>query len=235
MNAKSNEIVKPDKNKNINQTIDKSRRSFAKAGIVAPVIMTLTSKTVLGESPYHCTVSGMHSGNQSSRIGGGDNCHTGFSPGAWKTPGNSGDGSLDQWLAAGCSPFTINVLHPNCVSGIFKENTALSELCGTNKVFGALKAKDAYTKILNSNHINATTFSDKFGGGDNRSFHEILMTEEGSLKFHAIADYLNAALSPKPSSFGSIYDNISPSYIVDVYNSSLTDKQKKDYFILIHH
>lgn len=235
MNANSKKIVKPDESQNANQTVDKSRRSFAKVGAAVPVIMTLASKSALGESPYHCTQSGIQSGNQSSRIGTGVDCHQGFSPGAWKTPADSGDGSLDQWLKAGCNPFTINLSEPKCVSAIFQGNTA-TKICDSNKTFGNLTAKSAYYKIKGKGFTTATTFNAIFGGSDNRSLHDILMTEEGSLEFHAIADYLNAA-QPKPNNlFGSVYDDITPSYIVNVYNSSsLSTQQKKDYFILIHH
>jgi|GEM_PF-1623830 hypothetical protein len=240
MNVENEKAEKLDESEVSKQMVDKSRRSFAKAGVVAPVIMTLVSKTALGETPYHCTVSGQHSGNHSGRHDWQTPCGVGFSPGAWKTPGDSGDGSIDQWLAAGVNPMKIDQWqHPNAVYGIFAENSSAVWKTGNDKTFGNLTAKNMYLKINAKGFSLATKFNSKFGGGDTRSFHDILMTEEGSLKFHAIADYLNAALNQSAAYagiFSPVYDNITPQYIVNVYNdASMSDDAKKNYFILIHH
>lgn len=103
---KKETIVEYDQN--TAQSVDKSRRSFSKAGIVAPVIMTLTSKVALGDTPYHCTISGQQSGNHSGNHDWSTPCGVGFSPGAWKTPlSGQGDGSLAQWLTAGAVPYDV--------------------------------------------------------------------------------------------------------------------------------
>lgn len=108
MNMKNNQAVKPEEKQLTHASIDKSRRSFAKTGFVAPVIMSLGSKTALG-SVYQCTISGMQSGNQSSHPG-TYNCGVGISPGGWKQNaekcGNS-DGNINQWILAGVNPFSI--------------------------------------------------------------------------------------------------------------------------------
>ncbi len=73
-------LDKSNESQNAGATVNKARRSFAKAGVIAPVIMSLTSKTALGATPYLCTLSGQLSGNQSStRVTG--SCPTG-TPGA---------------------------------------------------------------------------------------------------------------------------------------------------------
>lgn len=81
MNVENTKVVKPDENQNTAQTVDKSRRSFAKVGAVAPVIMTLASQPVFG---VQCLSSRM-SGNLSNPNH-GFNCWGGMSPGFWQTP-----------------------------------------------------------------------------------------------------------------------------------------------------
>lgn len=236
MSAENNNVIKPDESRNANQTVDKSRRSFARMGAVAPVIMTLASKTALGETPYNLTVSGQNSGNLSSHPG--TTTYTlGFSPGAWKTPSESGDGSLAQWSAANCSPYTLSQSRPYAVAGVFQNNAAETVKTDSDKTFGSLKAKDAYNSLLSKHgYVNATTFSSIFGGTNDQTLHAILMSDSGSLEFHAVADYLNAKLHEATGEFSPVYDNITPGYIVAVYNDTkLTDDQKKNYFISIHH
>lgn len=67
-----------------------SRRRILKGAIAAPVILSVTSRPVLGAE---CTISGFMSGNVSDH--GHDTCACGFTPGAWKTP-YSGDGNWDM-------------------------------------------------------------------------------------------------------------------------------------------
>lgn len=85
MSAKSNKIVKLDESQNANQTVDKSRRSFAKVGVVAPVIMTLASRPALGAV---CSVSGYISATPANASGARHNVDScgGLSPGAYATP-----------------------------------------------------------------------------------------------------------------------------------------------------
>ncbi|MCK9605996.1 MAG: hypothetical protein M0R33_06040 [Methylomonas sp.] len=80
--------------------VNKSRRSFAKSGIAAPVIVSLASKPVFGAQ----CLSNALSINQSHAV---SSCWGGWSPGAWKGP--TGDGSPSQWLQAG---FNYGTLKP---------------------------------------------------------------------------------------------------------------------------
>lgn len=236
MSSNRNYIVKSSDSQSTDQSINRSRRALAKGTLVAPILMTLNSRQVLGETPYHCTVSGAASGNQSPPHDNTTPCNLGFSPGAWKTPGYSGDGSLSQWKKTGCSPYTTSSSTPNAVTGVFTENSTATTKKNDEKTFGNLKAKKAY-EILGSTTIAATVFNDIFGGNDTRTLHEILMNSSGSLEFHVVADFLNAKLNQAvPGKFSPVYDQITPQYIINVYNnSSLTADQKKDYFIMIHH
>lgn len=67
-------------------SIDATRRRLAKAGLAAPAVLgVLASRPVLGAPPYHCTISGIISGNLSRPKGQTDECgKLGNSPGYWK-------------------------------------------------------------------------------------------------------------------------------------------------------
>ncbi len=236
MHKENNKTVKSGKARKI-QSVDKSRRSFTKIGAITPVIMTLASKSALGQTPYQCTVSGQMSGNHSSHNW-TTQCNVGFSPGAWKTPGESGDGNIHQWKTAGCNPHTTTPLNQNAVKGFFSNTGSESYKTGTQKTFGNLQAKDAFITLSSPTYVNATTFKQIFGGTNSKTLHQILMQDTGSLEFHAVADYLNAKLHQASGAFSPVYDNITPEYIVSVYNydnTKLSPEKKKEYFISIHH
>ncbi|AEF99760.1 hypothetical protein [Methylomonas methanica] len=82
-NARNNEATK------IN--LDKSRRTFAKAGVVGPVIMSVMGRPAFGAQ----CLSNMLSGNLSDPNRGND-CWGGMSPGFWKTPAGKPDGATDK-------------------------------------------------------------------------------------------------------------------------------------------
>jgi hypothetical protein len=114
MSAENQKVVNPDETQNVKQTVNRSRRSFAKAGGLAPILMTFSSKAVLG-APYHCTISGMQSGNHSAPHDWTSPCGVGFSPGAWcsnvdKCGKGNPDGDATHWLQAGVIPFTIKLV-----------------------------------------------------------------------------------------------------------------------------
>ena len=72
-----------------NQAADVSRRKFAKLGLLgAPIIMTLTSRPVLGA--YQCTVSGQMSGNLSNFDPNVSQCFS-LSQGVWSSQSVLGD------------------------------------------------------------------------------------------------------------------------------------------------
>ncbi|QPK63300.1 hypothetical protein IVG45_21270 [Methylomonas sp. LL1] len=233
MSAENKKVVRPDESRNSNLAVDKSRRSFSKAGVVAPVIMTLTSKTALG-GVYQCTISGIQSGNQSSHPGDYD-CGVGFSPGGWRQnavkTGNQ-DGNLNQWCLASVNPFTIRRIR---INGSYVKQVSYK---------GEWKSGGDWTEIYNTIKTKfgsgalATTFQFIFGSSSfgDTSMWDMLDKYDGSLEFHAIADYLNAALNQATGAFNPVYEDITPAYIVSIYNSTtLSATQKKEYFELIHH
>lgn len=93
MNEENKKADKPDESKISGQMVNKSRRSFAKVGAVAPVIVSLASKPVFGAQ----CLSDILSVDQSHQRT--DNCWGGWSPGAWKGP--TGSGTPAQWAKAG--------------------------------------------------------------------------------------------------------------------------------------
>lgn len=221
MSTKNNKVVKPDEDQNASQTVDRSRRSFAKVGAVAPVIMTLTSKTALG-SVYQCSISGVHSGNTSSHSSNTSVCGVGISPGGWwqnahKLKGDP-NGGLDDWLCAGVNPFSI------------KLDLGVKQI-QLNKVWTA--GYDAvYDEIIlhSSFSSTSTSFSSLFGsapGGGAVSMHDVLYLHQGgggTLEFHAVAGYLNAAAYAngcKPE-FETVYSGITPQDIVGLYILAMT-------------
>ncbi|CAG1020192.1 hypothetical protein MTYM_00119 [Methylococcales bacterium] len=233
MSAENKKVVRTDESRNSNLAVDKSRRSFSKAGVVAPVIMTLTSKTALG-GVYQCTISGIQSGNQSSHPGEYD-CHVGISPGGWwqnATKTSNADGNLNQWCLAGVNPFTIRRKR---INGSYVNQVSYQ---GSWKSGGEWAT--IYTKIFDTfgAGAQATTFQSIFGSASfgTKSMWDMLDQYNGSLEWHAIADYLNAALNQATGAFNPVYEDITPAYIVSIYNSTtLSAAQKKNYFELIHH
>lgn len=59
MNAEDSKIVETDESQNVHQSVDKSRRSFSKSGLIAPVIMTLANRSAWGANA--CIGSGFQS------------------------------------------------------------------------------------------------------------------------------------------------------------------------------
>jgi len=86
MNNESKHVNKPNQSQDTNHTVDKSKRSFAKVGVLAPVIMTLASRSALGGQV--CAPSGFVSATTTTVSGSNHkeaSCG-GLSPGAYKTP-----------------------------------------------------------------------------------------------------------------------------------------------------
>lgn len=78
-----------------------SRRRFTRAGVAAPIILTLANRPAFGAI---CTVSGFASFSPNNPSGVRhkvDGCG-GYSPVGWKNPdAGNGDGSREDWIAAG--------------------------------------------------------------------------------------------------------------------------------------
>lgn len=217
MSAKNNKVDQPNESPNASQAVDKSKRSFAKMGVVAPVIMTLTSKSALGSS-YACTVSGAQSGNHSGNHVTDVVCAVGFSPGAWKTPGlNSGDGNLSQWKTAVGCPFTINPSNPNTVYATFTQGGS-PQWQPLGATLNGIQALGYYRQIKilwGSTTVPAVAVT---GFSSTQSLHEILMSND-DLRKHAVSAYLNAQLyhNGGASAFASVYGTITGGDIINLY------------------
>lgn len=220
-----------------------SRRSFAKAGILAtPAIMTLSSKTALG-AVYQCTASGTHSGNTSNLVE-NVSCPVGISPTDWRNNVFSLDtnlnGNLNDWLGAGVVPFSISGPSPKKVTYFNASNASVTE-SGGSLVNGGAKAMEIYDAINNQSlGTAATTFNDKFNGSvDDRTIQQILMAGSPSdLNYQAVVAYLNAALfqnTGKLPTMSQVYTGLTPEYIVAVYsNPDISDDTKHNFFTMIH-
>jgi hypothetical protein len=233
MSLEHNKEVRADASQNIERMINKSRRSFARAGVVAPIIMTLASKSALG-STYQCTISGAQSGNTSSHPEASDlsECNIGGSPleyldGASITT-SSTTGNVTQWCEAGINPFSIKT---GRIPGSQGNNNPQIQILNPNgngsfvwihaRNSNGKAWKDVYDLIhasFPSNPANATTFESIFpGSGISKSVWEVLHSNQSSLEAHAIADYINAKLCLNLSFYQEIYNNIHPLDIVNLY------------------
>lgn len=246
MSEEDNKIVKLGEGK-AGRSIDKSRRSFAKGGLVAPIIMTLNSRAVLGaDAAYSCTQSGNQSASPSHGFDNLVDCQVGFSPGAWKTPGSGrGDGNLRQWVLIGCNPYSAvsrgsgNANHG--VSGYDQNGTPVT-VYGDTKLNGS-KAYLMYNFIVSntvwaygSSATSPTTFSSVFGSGSSDTLLKILTDQGNNPERPAVAAFLNAALNVAKGTFNPEYTYITPAYIIGIYNdTNLTIAQKTAYFESLYH
>lgn len=87
MKTDNKQVVQSDESQTTEQMVDKSRRSFAKVGAIAPVVLTLVSRPVLGGGGgggVCFTPSRSLSRNTSLSQNGKDGFCNGKSPGYWK-------------------------------------------------------------------------------------------------------------------------------------------------------
>lgn len=119
------------------QRMNEGRRRIAKAGLLAPVVMTLASRPSWGAN---CTVSGMYSGNLSNPT---DTCE-GNSPAYWREQAINGG----SWP----SPYTSSTLFsPDSSQGVFESDsnydsqTLLNVLGGPNSSDPTLDTLGAHT------------------------------------------------------------------------------------------
>lgn len=187
MSAKSNKIVKLGESQNANQAVDTSRRSFAKVGVVAPVIMTLASRSALGAV---CTTSGFVSATPATASGARNivaSCG-GLSPGAYATP----DSGAGGW-PAGYTPGGLNLSGStgSRPEGLRKRNNPLGTTMaeGFNYSLGYLATRSMYDVIWMKGY-----------------------NDPGQLGAHLVAALLNAASGLYPSPNGLTVSNVREMY-----------------------
>lgn len=113
MKIDNKQIVQSDESQTTEQMVDKSRRSFAKAGAVAPVILTLASRPALGGGGgggVCFTPSRSLSRNTSLSQNDKNGLCNGKSPGYWK--------NATDWPVSKYTPF-----HPLFATGSYIGNT----------------------------------------------------------------------------------------------------------------
>lgn len=150
------------------QSVDKSRRSFAKVAAAAPVVMTLAGKPVLGANwEVRCSFSGNMSGNASHPDEGTcEGCTPGFwknHPSSWPSPYSAGtctsqnSGNSDHCQTSGNQP------------GVYTGGTTFQS------VFGSLVQRNGVS------------------GSELMSNLLIEVSHSWTLHAHAVAALLNAA------------------------------------------
>lgn len=216
MNADNQKVVKPDESQNPEQTVDKSRRALTKAGGIAPIVMTLASKTALGAA-YQCSISGMQSGNASSHATDVSVCRAGYSVDQWAgVDSASSNPDINDWIAAGINPFRVEKKGSNYFyqkSGVCSGPAAGNALTMCQAIFASLafpiaSSNPGVCTTGNVDYIDATTFLSVFGSGPSTlSFWDALKSSD--ITRDASVDYLNAKLGLIP--------DISPQDIIDLY------------------
>ncbi len=218
MNTKENGTVESGESKKSAQVINSTRRSFAKVGVLAPVVMTLTSKTVLGAN-YQCTISGAQSGNTSQNSEDMTACRRGYLASEWAGSATltTGNGNITDWHTSQVLPYKIR--RKNSPDFVYEY-----DLNGDNNWISAdsaLSAVLAQFYLLNLPYmvvdisitpyeiLNATTFVDIFGNGDAVAVHNKLLSSNTDLSYDASVDYLNAKLD--------LISPISPQDVIDLY------------------
>lgn len=217
MSAENQKVVRPDESQDPKQTVDKSRRALTKAGGIAPIVMTLASKTALG-APYQCSISGMQSGNASSHATDLSVCRTGYSVAQWAgvdSVGTTSSPNINDWITAGINPFRVEYKGSNYYyqkSGVCSGSASGNALTMCQAIFNspAFPVANSNPGLCTSGNVSykaETAFSSVFGGTLTLSFWDALSGSD--IKRDACVDYLNAKLGLIPG--------MTPQDIIDLY------------------
>jgi len=162
--------------------VDGKRRSFAKAGIAAPVIMTLASRPVFGAQ----CLSNIMSGNLSNP--GSGSCVLGNSPGGWGQPGGKtrDDFSFTTWTGYTLSSQKHEYQWPTGhIYGYLSSAEADDPRGGgVGNQCGDYTGGTLYSAVFGHEPLDST-----FSG---KSMREILCDGNGSEDWHLVAAMLNA-------------------------------------------
>ncbi|MET0093070.1 MAG: hypothetical protein ABW120_06025 [Sedimenticola sp.] len=182
-------------------SVDQTRRRLTKAGLAAPVIMSLASRPALANTRNFCTISGWGSVHPSGRPE--DHTCEGRSPGHWKTYWSESSTRAD-WDATGFLPGPLNPLvnsrpyKPYDIPSLAELDQAISD--------GHLTEDEKTEYIVGIN--SATTFDELMGVSttlpDNalgerptimQVFHDNYYKNylDGNAAYHYAASLLNAA------------------------------------------
>jgi hypothetical protein len=214
-----------EESQNVGMPRDRSRRSFAKVGVIAPVLMTLTSKTALG-SVYQCTISGVQSGNVSSHAGDMSVCKAGYTASIWRgnvdtvnvTTQSSTRPNINDWITAKVNPFAVEKSWSgNSTNFTYKYNKYTSESAvswETASIPAQIKMCQLITGSFprtSSQTFNngtrtkeiyaATTFASVFGSTSSTTttfFQALFYLPSADLRGAASVNYLNALLGLIP-------------------------------------
>jgi len=168
-----------DENQATEQLVDKTRRSFTRLGVVAPVIMTMASRPVFGAQCLSDILSTMQSHAPTS------NCWGGLSPGFWRQANGkvnvTGEDAKSAWNTAvpGYNPSAYGTLKLVC----YKSD-------GTTRSCKAIKPGDYQGGAPYS--ITGLAGTGLAAGFASTPIREILINNSGDdFGFHYLAAWLN--------------------------------------------
>jgi hypothetical protein len=187
--------------------VDKSRRAFTRAGMAAPVFLTLASRPVLGAQ----CLSQMMSGNV-SQIGDGS-CEPGFGVETWSNPNATllGSDVVARKVGIGRGLFQWNEDKGFSLARVFgtEQGREVFQWAGSRGfIFGKFKVKpDQLAPDKPDDYTGGTKFNEvfpAFGSFDENygltrrsiTMREILHEEPASIKAHFVAAMLNAQYVP---------------------------------------
>lgn len=196
MKTKTNQISVSETQKTINPPIDAERRSFSKATVVAPVILTLTSKPVFALQALSNMCSILPSDCR------GDNRYGGMSPGFWMTPSGKTEPFGEEWYVA-WNLTGYNYADTGSGTGYSSEGFKLKpqSKCSKNPQHLTTKAScEAQNGTWQEGYADGNQCSDYIGGTLNPltkstlklPIREVLCLHSNSDDFHLLAGLLNA-------------------------------------------
>lgn len=176
------------------------RRLLKKAGVVAPVVLTLANRPAWGGQML-CW-SGFQSGNLSGHNH--HSCRDGRSPGYYKS----------NVLVGGGPGWPAGYDH-GCSAGEIKSNGAITTVC-----------KERITSsVIGDGSLQGTKFGEVFvaASGDlaNATLMQVLWLLPGSFAFHAVATFFNAVHEPNDYVF-------QPQIVLDIVNDILSSGSYTD-------
>lgn len=184
MSAENNKAVKSDESQNPKQTVDTSRRSFAKASAVfAPVMMTLANRSAWGGTNI-CTESGWNSYQGQN----GNVSHAAHvKNAAWKKPSDTS--TMLGWHETTSWPSAFGIA-TDSGGGAYT-----SSLWTDTKDFSGVQGYESTNHVV---LLVATLFPIDYVSSTLTLFDALV---GGNLLSYRVATVLNNAMSPVPSYF----------------------------------
>ena len=190
--------IKTAENPDVIHSVDESRRSFSKKGLIAPVILTLANRSAWGGTNM-CTQSGFASYQDQGKVV-SHAAHVGNN--GWKSP--SDWAGVDPW------PSNSGLVRANYRNNA--DNFSSSSWIG-RKTLAEVLAYEAANNVI----ILRDTFKGITNNVTNVTLWEVLNNNTTNKFDYEIATVLNNAISPVPSYF--LGDNVPLADFQDFYSN----------------